>query len=136
MRINNAVAITQVQAITAAVDAGAGVGVITILTGSAPLECELADTGTLLATLPMTKPSYAAGVDVNPGARITAATITSAVAAATGTAGYYREKTSTGVCVTQGSCGTSGADMNFDSVSIQIGAQVSITAKTITQPET
>jgi hypothetical protein len=61
-------------------------GVIKIFTGPVPATCATADTGTLLATLTCAAtfaPAPSAGV-------LTANAIASAVAAATGTAGYWR----------------------------------------------
>ena len=54
---------------------------------------------------------------------------------ATGTATYYRTFKSDGTTVVrQGTVGTSGADMNLNSTSIQSGAQVSLTSMTYTIP--
>jgi formylmethanofuran dehydrogenase subunit C len=75
--------------------------------------------------------------DANPGAIMTAAAITSDTSAdATGTAGHFRILTqSGGTAIAEGSCGTSGADMNFNTVSISSGSTVAISSFTITQPE-
>jgi len=75
-------------------------GFILIYTGSAPANCAAAATGTLLASLACSNPfagAPASGV-------LTASAITSASAAATGTAGYWRLCTSSAgtTCVAQG----------------------------------
>lgn len=73
-------------------------------------------------------PAAAAGV-------LTFNAITSDTSAnATGTASWFRALKSDGSsAVYDGSVGTSGADINFNSVAFSIGAQVDITALTYTQ---
>lgn len=51
---------------------------------------------------------------------------------ATGTASWYRMRTSGGTAVWDGEAGTSGCNLNFNSVAIQSGANVSITSFTAT----
>lgn len=51
---------------------------------------------------------------------------------ATGTASWFRIESSGGSHVLDGTVGTSGADMNLSTTSIVAGAQVSITAASIT----
>ena len=65
---------------------------------------------------------------------LTMSAITSEAAAATGTAGYWRICTSSAgtTCVAQGTVGTSGADLNFPSVSFTSGETISISSFTIT----
>ncbi len=67
----------------------------------------------------------------------TANAITSDSAAdATGTASWFRALKSDGTTVVfDGSVGTSGANLNLNSVAIQVGAAVSVTAFTYTQPK-
>lgn len=86
----------------------------------------------LLAELTFGNPAFgaaAAGV-------ITANAITAdSVANATGTAAWCRLLKSNGTsAIMDGSVGTVGCNVNLDSVLIQAGAQVSITALTITLP--
>lgn len=68
----------------------------------------------------------------------TANAITSDTTAdATGTAVWFRALKSDGTTVVfDGSVGTSGANLNLNSVAIQAGAQVDVTAFTYTQSET
>jgi len=107
-------------------------GTIAIRTGTQPATPETAVTGTLLATLTMNATAFgaaAAGV-------ITAAAITGDTTAdATGTATWFRMWKSDGTtAILDGSVGTSGADLNLNSVDIQAGADVEITSLTITLP--
>lgn len=84
----------------------------------------------LLATLTLGNPAFgsaAAGV-------ATANAITGDTAAdATGTASFYRLLTSGGSSRVQGLCGTSASDLNLNTVSIVSGAQVDVTALTLTE---
>jgi hypothetical protein len=105
-------------------------GYLLIYSGSAPANCGTAASGTLLASLPLssTAGTVASGV-------LTLNAITSAAAAATGTAGYWRLCTSSAgtTVVAQGTVGTSGADLNFaGGVSFTSGETISITSFTIT----
>ena len=115
-------------------------GFIEIFTGTQPTDANQALTGTLLATL--TFGSTAFGTPTasgSAGSRIVTATansITSGTAAASGTAGYFALLKSDGTTVNaMGSVGTSGADLNFNSLSISSGATVSCSSFTITQLE-
>ena len=110
--------------------------IIQIRSGAQPGPDEVA-TGTLLATLTMTADAFTGPTDAAPGALLTAASITSDTSAdATGTAGHFRILTqSAGTVICEGSCGTSGADMNFNTVSITSGSTVAISAMTVTMPE-
>jgi hypothetical protein len=84
-----------------------------------------------LAELPLSATAFgaaAAGV-------LTANAITNdASADATGTAAWGTLTTSAGVRIVDFSVGTSGADLNFNSVAFQAGAQVSCSSFTITFP--
>ncbi len=120
------------DAIVDLVDAGAGAGSLQIRTGSPPANPAAADTGTLLATLPMSDPAFgsaATGV-------ATANAITSDTAVDnSGTAGHFRIKDSNGNVVMQGTVGTSSADLIFDSVTFVAGGTAAISAFTVTVPE-
>lgn len=104
-------------------------GYLLIYTGSAPANCGTAASGTLLASLPLSNPvgTVTSGV-------LTLSAVTSEAAAATGTAGYFRLCTdSTGAtCIAQGTVGTSGADLNFPSVSFSSGETISVSSFTVT----
>ena len=106
-----------------AIDAGVGAGLLRIYDGARPATGGAATT--LLAELTMSDPSFpaaAAGVQ-------TASAITSDPSAnATGTATWFRLVDSTGTFVYDGDVGTSGADLNLNSVGITVGIAVAITS--------
>jgi len=105
-------------------------GKLRVYTGSAPAAPSDAATGTLLSehtTGTPFAPSASAGV-LSP-------TLPSNVnASATGTAGYWRLYKSDGTtCVAQGSVGTSGAEINFNTLSLVSGGPVQVNSWTITE---
>lgn len=115
--------------ITELVDAGTA-ATIKVYTGT---YTGLDPTGdTLLATFTLADPAAAAAVagvatyDFTPQI--------DATVAATGTAGWFLVETSAGADVFGGDVSTSGAAMNFSSVSWVSGGTVSLTAGTVTQP--
>lgn len=131
MKISNLVRSAMIDAFVDKIDEGAGAGSLLVLTGTAPTNTTDADTGTLLATLPLSDPAFGAGSN----GVATANAITSDTSIdATGTAGYWRIKDSDGEVHAQGTCGTSGADINFNSVSFVAGGTCSISSLTMTQP--
>lgn len=112
-------------------NAGAGAATLAIRTGAAPAATTDGDSGTLLATLTFSDPAFGAGA----AGVITADAITDdADIDATGTAAHFRIKDSNGLVVAQGSVGTSGADINFNSVSFVASGRARITSMTITMP--
>lgn len=114
--------------ITALIDAGGSAGLWRIYDGSRPATCGTATT--LLAELTFSDPSAAAA----SGGDWTANEITADSSAnATGTATWGRKVDSTGTCVQDHDVGTSGSDLNLNSVSISVGQQVSITSAVITE---
>ena len=137
-RISNVTAKSLADNFKTNVDIGSNAAVIDIRTGAQPADPDTAATGTLLGTLTMSDPSFGSATDANPGGRITASAITDDSSAdATGTAGYFRMRaTGTGADdVADGECGTSGADLNFNTTSITSGSTISITSMTVTMPE-
>lgn len=78
-------------------------------------------------TFPTTNAFGAAAAGV-----ITANTITSDSSAVGGTAAWFALCAATGARIADGSVGTSGSDLNLNSVTITTGAAVAITAFTIT----
>ena len=135
-RISNVAAIAACNAIVDLLD-GAG-STIKIYTASQPANPDVAiGAQTLLGTLTFATPAYGAAADANPGGRATANAITGdASADATGTAAWFRKATSGGTAHIDGEVGTSGADMNLNTISIVAGATIDITADTVTMPET
>jgi hypothetical protein len=131
MEISTAARNAACNAIVDLVDGGSGAGTLEIRTGSAPTNPGDADSGTLLATLTFSDPAFgnaATGV-------ATADTITSDTNVdATNTAAHYRVKDSDGTVIWQGSVGTSGADLNFNTVSFVAGGTAAISSLTVTVP--
>lgn len=127
-----------VNAVAALVNSGN----ISIYTGTQPTDANTALSGnTLLASMAFGSTAFGASVaSGSAGSKVvtaTANTISSDTsAAATGTAAWFRAYKSDGVTgVLDGSVGTSGCDLNLNTVSIVSGATVSVTSFTITQSE-
>tara|TARA_R110002072_G_scaffold273239_5_gene433977 strand:+ start:12296 stop:12697 length:402 start_codon:yes stop_codon:yes gene_type:complete len=114
--------------ITALVDAGTGAGKIRIYDGSRPATGGTATT--LLAELTFSDPSSGAAA---AGALTASAITDDSSANATGTATWFRVVDSNNVFVYDGDVGTSGSDLNLDSVSITTGQTVSISSWVITE---
>lgn len=113
--------------ITADIDKGAGAGKLRIYDGSRPATGGTATT--LLAELTFSDPSFAAA---SAGA-ITANSITGDTSAdATGTATWFRIVDSNDVFVMDGSVGTSGADLNFNTVAFSAGVAVDVSSMVFT----
>ena len=135
-RMSNAVAKAACDAIVDLIDGGAGAGTVKIYTGAQPADPDTAASGTLLATLTCSDPAFGAAADGAPGGVATANSVTDDTSAdATGTAGWFRVLDSNSLPILDGEVGTSGADMNLNSVAITSGATVSITSWTVTMPE-
>lgn len=131
MLISDLVRSAMCDAFVDKIDEGAGAGTLVIRTGSAPAATTDADTGTLLATLIFSDPAFgAASAGVATANNITSDSSIDA----TGTAGYWRIKDSDAEVHAQGSVGTSGADINFNSLSFVSGGTCAITSLTITVP--
>lgn len=120
------------DAVVDLVDVG-GTGTLRIYSGTAPADANAALSGnTLLAQLTMAATAFgtaAAGV-------ATAAAITQDTSAdATGTAAFFRVLSGAGtpLVIMQGEAGTTGSDLNLNSVAISAGTAVSVTSFTYTQ---
>jgi hypothetical protein len=123
LKLSNAAANAEANALAALLNGG----FLKIYDGAKPADANTAiTTQNLLSTLSFGNPAFAASV----AGVITANAIASdANAAATGTASWFRCYESDGVTVVMdGSVGTSGADLNLNSVAIQIHAQVSVSS--------
>lgn len=133
-RLTNAVASAACDAIVDAIDGGAGAGTIKIYTGTIPTDADTAvGAQTLLATLTFSDPAFGAASN---GVATASAITSDSSADATGTAAWARIATSAGTTVMDCTVGTSGDDINFNTVSFVSGATVSITSLTVTQPKT
>lgn len=87
--------------------------------------------GTLLGTLTFASTAFGA----SSTGTATAASITSDTNAdASGTAGTFTLNNNAGTVHSDGTCGTSGADMNFDNNVIVTGGTIAISSLTVTQP--
>jgi hypothetical protein len=115
-------------------DAGSQAARLRIYSGAPPADVNAALSGnTLLADLAMSDPAFgAAAAGVATAGAITA----DASADASGTATFFRVGSWDGATfspVFQGSCGTSGSDLNLSSTAISLGGSISISSLTYTQ---
>jgi hypothetical protein len=109
---------------------------IKLYSGTFPATADASGAGlTLLATLTCSAtPFPAATQNSGTSAVATFNAITSATAAATGTATTFRLTSAAGTVYGQGSVGTSAADLILNTTSITSGSTVAITSATLTQP--
>jgi hypothetical protein len=106
--------------------------ILTISTGSKPVDAATANTGTVLAT--MVLPSDWLGAAAS-GSIALSGTWQDLSADDSGTAGYFRLHNNAGTeCHMQGSVSATGAggDMQLDNTNIATGQQINITTFTIT----
>lgn len=108
-------------------------GSLRIYSGSVPADIDAGlGAAVLLATLPLSASAFGAA----SSGVATANAITSATAAASGTASFFRVLESDGTTgVYQGTVGTTGAELNLSTVSILAGGTVSVSSMTYTQAQ-
>jgi hypothetical protein len=142
MNVSAEVAILALDAMLDGLDEGTGAAVIQGRSGAQPADPDAAVTGTLGFTLVMSDPAFAGAADQADGTvQAAASSITDdASADATITLGYCRvSATNDGATPLDdhidGEAGTSGADFNFNTLSIVSGATISMSAYTITQSQ-
>ncbi len=142
MNIGNADAILALDALLDSVDAGGGAATIDIRSGTQPADPDAAATGVRAAALVTTATMFNGAADQSDGTVDAAAgTINDSTAeTATQTAGYFvvGSTTTPPTLIDQhisGECGTSGADMNFNTLAFVSGATVSITSYIITMDQ-
>lgn len=102
-------------------------------TGSAPANCEAADSGTKIVTI--TAPSDWLGNASNGVKTIANGPWTEVEADETGTIGHFRSKTSGGVCILQGKVGVTGdttAIVTVSTTAAVAGVPIQITGYTFT----
>lgn len=129
-RITNAAASLMADTLGDALDSGT----IKIYTGTIPTDADTAiGAQTLLATLTF---NAAAFPPASNGVLTAAAITDDSSIDATGTAAWARIATSGALTKMDVTVGTSGEDINFNSVAFQTGATCSITSLTITVPKT
>lgn len=108
-------------------------GYLRLYTGAPPANPQTAPTGTLLAELRFDATAFGAAVN---GVATANAMTADSDAGATGSAGWFRALKSNGTtAVYDGTVGTTGSDINMNSVNIQIHSNVSASGLTYTQPE-
>lgn len=113
------------------IDAGSGAGTLAFRTGAQPTNVGDSDTGTLLGTTTFSDPAFgSASTGVATASSITSDTN----ADASGTAGHFRIKDSNAAIHSDGTCGTSGSDINFDNNVIVAGGTIAVSSLTITMP--
>lgn len=115
--------------LTALIDAGTA-GFLDIYDGTQPTNADTAiGSQTLLAHLTFSSTSF-------PGASsgaMTANTITADSSAnATGTASWFRITNSSAAAIIDGTVGTSGSDLNLNTVAITSGVEVAVSELTLT----
>jgi hypothetical protein len=115
--------------ITALIDAGTA-GKLRIYDGTRPANADTAvGAQTLLAELTMNATSFPAA---SSGSMTANAITDDSSANATGTASWFRIVDSAGNAVVDGDVGTSGSDLNLNTVSITSGVAVSVTSLVLT----
>jgi len=121
-----------VNAVTALIDADAGAGTLKIFTGSQPANGDAAETGTLLATVNLTDPSFGAASSGTANAGDPPAV----TGVAAGTAGWFRIEDASGDNVYDGSVTATGGggDLQLATTTISVGVQVDITALSLSAP--
>ena len=122
---------SQLDEITTVVDSAAGAGLLRIYDGTRATDADTAlGAQNLLAELTFSDPSFPAA----SGGDLTASAITDESSApATGTATWFRVVNSDATTtVMDGDVGTSGSDLNLNSVSITTGGTVSVSSFVIT----
>ena len=122
------------NAVVGLVDADVGAGTIQIRTGAQPASANDPATGTLLATLTLADPSFAAAVA--GVATLDATPVLSTTGVAAGTAGWFRMLDNSGDTVLDGAVTVTagGGEMELNTTTISIGVVVEVTAGTLTTP--
>ena len=111
--------------------ANANSGFLDIYDGAQPTDADTpVGAQVKLAHLPLSATAFQPAAN----GQATANAITNATALATGIAAWYRITKANGTAILDGSVGTSGANLNLNSVAIQINATVSISSYVETFP--
>ena len=132
-RITNAAASAAADAVVDLIDAG-GAGTIKIYTATIPTDANTAlGAQTLLATLTFSATAFGAASN---GVATASAITSDSSADATGTAAWARIASGAGTTIMDVTVGTSGDDINFNTVAFVAGASIAISALTYTQPKT
>ncbi len=128
LRLSTAARNAATDAVTALIDAGSGPGLIKVYVGAQPANVSDNPSGTLLATLTFTDPSFGpAVVGVATANPITG----DASCAASGSAGHFTLTDSDGNVVTDGAI---PGEMTFDQAAITAGGTLNLSSFTLTDP--
>jgi hypothetical protein len=127
------------DAITAMCNSGT-LKIYSDVSDSSHVDPDVGFTGTLLATFTFNATAFtdaaATGTFPNKSITATAAFAANTVsAAASATAGSFGLFNSGGTLIATGSVGTSGADINFNSVAFSSGANITLSSFTLVMPE-
>lgn len=106
-------------------------GIVDLIDNGGAGTFEIQDGGVVLAELAFGSPAFGAAV---AGVATSNAISDDTSANNTGTADTFQIKAGTGEVVLSGSVGTSGEDINLNTVSITTGDSISITSLTVTMP--
>ena len=132
-RLTNEAASTANNAITALLDGGGGAGYMIFYDGTIPTNADTAlGAQNALATCTFDADSFGTSAD---GAS-TAASIAQGTVGVEGTASWSRWYQNDGGTVLDCTVGTSGEDINFNSVDWSVDATVDVTSLTLTVPKT
>lgn len=132
LRVSNAARSAAADAIRLLVDGGVGAGKLRIYDGSQPAGPDTALSGqTMLAEFTLADPAFGAASN---GVATLASTPRTTTGAAAGTAAWFRVLDSNNVAVMDGAVGTSGAELNLNTLTISVGVNVEITSGSITMP--
>jgi hypothetical protein len=135
-KISTAARNAMCNALVDLVDGGAGAGSIQVRTGGPPANVADADSGTLLATLPMSDPAFGNSGASNPGEAIANAITSDTNVDNSGDAGHFRIKDSDGNTIMQGTAGEAAdtPDLTFDEKTFVATGTAAISSLTVTVP--
>lgn len=138
-KISNAVAIAMCDACVDLIDSHAtNPGYVEIRSGTQPASVDATAGGTVLASITYNDPAFGGASDAAPGGQAaadTSPTLQDTSANASGTAAWFRVYSAEPTARIDGEVGTSGADMNLDNTSINVGQTVTLTSHTVKMPE-
>lgn len=134
LRISTSVRDAMVNAARLLVDAGSAAGKIRVYTGAQPASVATAASGTLLVDIPFADPSFGASAIGSAAADVTP--VLTALAVASGTAGWFRILDSDNNALIDGSVTATGGggDLTMSTTTVTSGLSVSVTALMLTEP--
>lgn len=134
LRISNNLRNARANQVTNQLDAGSGSATVAIYTGPQPANPDAAETGTLLATFTLEKPSFSASVAGAINVDATPALVTNGIA--DGDAGWFRGYDSDANPVIDGtvSAGGGGGNLEINTITVSIGLELRITGGGFVEP--